>query len=164
MGNHWNQQGIPHKGWSLEDVFDVREDGQEEWETDYETCMMCGNEKIRYVHIVSHPNVADTFRVGCVCAEKMTNDYINPRQREKELRNKTSRRINWSKKEWKRSKHGNWFLQLNDHHLLIYKDKRFNKFKVKIDEIFGKKSFDNLDQAKLAVFNGIEYLKEKGDW
>jgi hypothetical protein len=95
MANFWKQQGVPHKGWTLVDVIDVREDGQPEWETDYETCMMCGNEKIRYVHIVEHPEIEEEFRVGCTCAEKMTSDYLNPKRREKELRNKASRRINW---------------------------------------------------------------------
>ena len=70
MANFWKQHGIPHKGWTLVDVIDVREDGQSEWETDYETCMMCGNEKIRYVHILEHPEVDEEFRVGCTCAEK----------------------------------------------------------------------------------------------
>lgn len=158
MANHWKQQGIPHKGWTLVNVIDVREDGQAEWETDYETCMMCGNEKIRYVHIVAHSEVAEEFRVGCTCAEKMTNDYLNPAKREKELKNKANRRINWTKREWKRSKSGNHFLNINGTHILIYKDNRSNKFKVKVGATFGKKSFDSLQAAKIAAFNGLEYL------
>lgn len=43
MSNKWNQPNIPHKGWSLEYVYDIREDGQSADETDYETCMMCNN-------------------------------------------------------------------------------------------------------------------------
>ncbi len=39
MTNLWKQQGIPHKGWTLENVYEVREDGQWEDETTYETCM-----------------------------------------------------------------------------------------------------------------------------
>jgi len=164
MTNYWKQQGIPHKGWTLEDVIDVREDGQEEWETDYETCMMCGKEKIRYAHILTHPEIEEEYRVGCICAEKMTGDYINPKEREKALRNKTNRRINWTKKEWKISQNGNYFIRLEDRLLLIYRDKKSNKFKVKIGEVFGKKSFDNLEKAKVAIFNDIEYLKEKDEW
>ncbi len=164
MANFWRQHGVPHKGWTLVDVIDVREEGQPESETDYETCMMCGNEKIRYVHILEHPDLNEYFRVGCTCAEKMTNDYINPERRERELRNRASRRINWTKRQWKRSKNGNYFLNIDEHHLLIYRDKGTNKYKVKIGETFGKKTFDTLDKAKTAVFNGIEYLKEKGNW
>jgi hypothetical protein len=36
---------------------------------------MSGNEKIRYVHIMEHPDLDETFEVGCVCAEKMSGDY-----------------------------------------------------------------------------------------
>lgn len=78
MADFWRQQGVPHKGWTLVDVSDVREDGQSEWETDYETCMRCGNEKIRYVHILEHCDVNEEFRVGCTCAEKMTIKQIFP--------------------------------------------------------------------------------------
>ncbi|WP_294346879.1 hypothetical protein [uncultured Sphingobacterium sp.] len=164
MANFWKQEGIPHKGWVLSDVIDVREDGQPEWDTDYETCMMCGNEKIRYVHILEHSDVSSEFRVGCRCAEKMTGDYVNPEKRERELKNRANRRMSWKRKIWKRSKNGNYFLTVDDNHLLIYTDIKTNKFKVKIKETFGKKSFDTLKKAKIAVFNGIEYLKDNGEW
>gem|GEM_PF-2790679 len=68
------------------------------------------------------------------------------------------------KKDWKRSKNGNHFLNIEEHHLLIYRDKKTNKYKVKIGETFGKKTFDTLEQAKIAAFNGMEYLKDKGEW
>ena len=164
MSNHWKQQGIPHKGWQLQDVIDVREDGQTEWETNYETCMMCGNEKIRYVHVVYHREINEEYRVGCVCAEKMTNDYVNPKLREKELRNRTNRRINWTKKPWKVNKNGNFYLKYEEHLLLIYRDKKTQKYKAKIGETFGTKSFDTVDRAKVAVFNGIEYFRTRGEW
>ncbi len=164
MANHWNQQGIPHKGWELDSVEDIREDGQSVDEAEYECCMMCGNERIRFVHVVSHPDVDEQFRVGCVCAMKMTDDYVNPEQHEKELRNKASRRVNWTKKNWKLSKSGNYYLSVQGHHLLIYRDKRTKKYKVKIDDTFGHKTFDTLQKAKVATFNGMEYMKEKGKW
>jgi len=164
MTNYWKQKDIPHKGWLLIDVIDIREDGQDEWETDYETCMMCGNEKIRFVHILEHSEVDEDFRVGCTCAEKMTNDYLNPEKRERELRNRANRRVNWKKRQWKRSRNGNFYLNIDDRHLLIYRDKTTNKYKIKIADTFGKKSYTYFEDAKMAVFNGIEYLKEKGDW
>ena len=148
----------------MENVIDVREDEQPESETDYESCMMCGNEKIRYVHVVSHPEVAEEYRVGCVCAERMTDDYTNPKEREKELRNRASRRSNWSKKEWRLSRNGNYYLRLEGNHLLIFQDEKSGKFKLKIGGKFGNKSFDSVGQAKKAAFDGVEYLKEKGEW
>ncbi|MEP7144796.1 MAG: hypothetical protein ABI707_18070 [Ferruginibacter sp.] len=164
MPNFWNIEGIPHKGWALKAVYDVREGGQSEDETAYETCMMCNNERIRYVHVLTHENVPHEFKVGCVCAEKMTNDYENPKRLENELRSNARKRIQWVKRIWNISANGNHYLNFELHHLLIYRDKKTNKFKCKIGEIFGQKSFDKLEQAKNAIFTGINYLKERQLW
>jgi len=137
MSNYWNIPGVPHKGWELDDVIDIRSDGQSECETDYESCMMCGKEKIRFVHIVSHPDVHEDFRVGCNCATRMTGDYINPGRREQELKNRASRRSNWLTKIWKFSKNGNQYLKLEGKILVIFRDKKSNKYKVSVDGIFG---------------------------
>lgn len=164
MTNFWRQSGIPHRGWYLLDVIDIREDGQSEDETNYEGCMMCGNERIRYVHIVEHPEIDEEFRVGCVCAEKMTNDYINPGRREIELRNRASRRKNWHKKKWKLSQKGNWYLKVDEHIIVIFREKISRKYKVMIDKTIGHKLFEEFEDAKMAAFNGIEYFKEHGEW
>ena len=164
MINYWNQTGVPHKGWTLETVIDVREDDQSEWETDYETCMMCGHDKIRYVHVLSHPEMQEDYRVGCNCAEKMTNDYINPLKHETTLKNKTQRRLTWRKKIWKRSQTGSYYLNLNDNYLLIYTDKRSGKYKVKVEETWGNKIFENVDDAKMEIFHAMEALKELDLW
>ncbi|MGV8814714.1 MAG: hypothetical protein ACOH2D_11460 [Gelidibacter sp.] len=164
MSNYWNIPGVPHKGWVLDYVHDIREDGQSQDETTYETCMMCNNERIRYVHVLNHKDFGDEFRVGCVCAERMTNDYVNPKKQEQRLRNNSQRRINWLKKEWKISKNGNLYLKKSDHHIVIYKDKKTQKFKCIIGDLFGNKQFENLEHAKIAVFNGIEYLKVNNKW
>jgi len=164
MVDYWKQPGIPRKGWTLLHVIDIREDGQSESDTDYETCMMCGNEKIRYVHVVEHSEVSSEFRVGCSCAEKMTEDYVNPARREKDVRNRSSRLLNWTKKQWKKSKNGTYYLKIEERLLLIFQDKKTSKYKVKIGDTFGEKAFDKIEKAKVAVFKGIEFLKEKGRW
>jgi len=164
MSNFWKISGIQHKGWILEYVYDIREDGHSVDEDEYETCMMCNYERIRYVHVVTHQDVGEEFRVGCICAEKMTDDYVKPKKHEQSLRNKSQRCINWLKKEWKTSKNGNFYLKVKKHHILIYKDKKSSKFRCKIRDYFGKKQFDTLELAKIAVFHGIEYFKEKYEW
>jgi hypothetical protein len=57
MANFWNQSGVPHKGWTLENVFDLGEDYDSPDDIPYETCMMCGNTGIRFVHVVTHPSI-----------------------------------------------------------------------------------------------------------
>ena len=164
MSNNWNKSGIPHKGWKLIDVYDVRDDGQSVEETSYETCMMCNNERIRFVHIVIHEEIEEEFTVGCICAEKMTGDYLNPKLLENELKSKSNKRANWTKRKWKTTENGNFKLTFEGHSLLIFYDKRTGKYKCKIDEQFGKKTFDTIAQAKMAVLKGIEYYKSKDEW
>jgi hypothetical protein len=165
MQGRWNITGIPHKGWVLIDVIDIREDGQSEDETDYESCMMCGNEKIRYVHIVQHPDITEEFRVGCVCAEKMTDDYTNPKQKENELKNKNNRRVGWLKRKWKISNKGGHSIKIDGNSVGIFNDKRNPaKYKCRINDNFGSILYDTPELAKLGLFKKIEDLKVKGKW
>jgi hypothetical protein len=164
MPNYWKIPGVPHKGWRLIDVEDIREDGQSELDTDYECCMMCGHEKIRYVHVVYHNDERLEFRVGCNCAEKMTGDYVNPERREKELRNRTNRRQSWNKKVWRINEKGNLILKYDNHRITIFRLNNSSQYKVVIDKTFGKKIFNDVASAKIAAFKGVEYLKEKGEW
>ncbi len=164
MANFWNIPGVPHKGWILMDVIDVREEGQSEEETDYEVCMMCGNEKIRYVHLLQHPDINEEFRVGCVCAQKMTDDYYNPERREKALRNRANRKRNWLKRSWKTSAKGNPFLKMDGHKLGVYFDERNENYKCWVDDKFSKKGHPTTQEAKIALFKNVEYLKENGRW
>lgn len=97
----WNKEGIPHKGWKCIDVIDLAEYSEPGGEIQYEQCEMCGNERIRFAHIMKHPKLHDELHVGCVCAEKMTEDYVNPRRCENELRNRASRRRNFNKVQWR---------------------------------------------------------------
>ncbi len=159
MANYWNLPGVPHKGWDFQTILDLQDEGE-----DYETCMMCGREQIRYVHILSHDEVPDTFRVGCVCAEKMTGDYVNPKERQRQLENRAKRKDNWKFKEWKQSQKGNDYYKFEDHLLVIFRDKKTNRFKYKIDETFGLKSYHYLSEAKAAIFIKIEEMKEERVW
>ncbi|MFA0963253.1 hypothetical protein AB9P05_15730 [Roseivirga sp. BDSF3-8] len=160
MSNYWTRAGIPRKGWALEGVIDIREEGQPVEDTEYETCMMCGNEKIRYVHLLSHPSVDDEFRVGCVCAEKLTEDYKNPKQKERELKNIARRRQMWIAKPWKISKSGNPYLKLKEYKIVIFAVKE-GAYKVYFNDKGGKIEFKTLEMAKAAVFNHLETLKNK---
>ncbi|MDD2958951.1 MAG: hypothetical protein PHE06_07960 [Lachnospiraceae bacterium] len=65
MGD-WNKAGIPHKGWTCIDVVDLAEDSEPGDEVQYEQCEMCGNERIRFVHIMHHPEYSEELHVGCV--------------------------------------------------------------------------------------------------
>ena len=119
-GNQWDQPGIPHGGWTCIDVIDLRAGGASAEETDYATCEMCGNERIRHAHIMEHADLENHMRVGCVCAEKMSDDYAGPRARETRLRNRAARRTRWLQRTWRVSAKGNSFLNIEGRNLGVH--------------------------------------------
>ncbi len=88
--NYWNRKDVPHKGWLNM--------GSEDLEEAAHVCDMCGKEEIRYVHTMYHSEMEDYFNVGCVCAEKMTNDYKTPKEQIKKMKKKTT----WMTHNWKK--------------------------------------------------------------
>lgn len=96
----WDKAGVPHKGWSCVGVEDIADSSCDGEDIEYERCEMCGQEKIRFVHIMRHPEYPYELRVGCICAEKMSDDYVNPRRAEDSLRNRALRRKNFDKTTW----------------------------------------------------------------
>ena len=90
--NLWDDPGVPHKGYTSLGVTDLEEATH--------VCDVCGKEEIRYVHHLIHPT-AGLKDVGCVCAEKLTNDYITHREQLKEAVSATGKKERWLKKQWK---------------------------------------------------------------
>lgn len=144
----WNRRRIPHKGWQCIDVLDLGEDAESTEDIEYEQCEMCGNEKIRYVHVMKHPEYQEILHVGCVCAEKMSGDYENPRKCEISLKNKATRRRNFNRIEWRfnpikktyskkykgecitllESKYGNWAVFFANKQIWDYDGKKILSF------------------------------------
>ena len=151
-GNRWDQPGVPHKGRQCVDEDDLRADGETAHETKYATSQICGNEKIRYVHIMEHPDLDENFDVGCVCAEKMSGDYEGPKRREAKLRNRAARRTRWLQRRWRVSAKGNSFLNVDGHNLGVHMNK-FKRWGYRIGSRFSTKTYATKDEAKLALFD-----------
>lgn len=148
--NLWNVEGVPHKGWECIRVDDLGELAGPGEEIEYAQCEMCGNERIRYVHVMTHPDYLPTLSVGCVCAEKMTDDYITPRRIEAAKRNKAARKLNFDKSPWNynplkcsytkkykgiritivKSRYGNWGIYMMEYVIWKYKDEAIKEFKL----------------------------------
>ena len=109
----WSQHGVPHRGWSCIGTEDLGEPLQ--------TCMMCEHAEIRYVHVMEHPEYPETLEVGCVCAERMEHDYVNPRRRERELASEARRRHSWPKRRWRTSAKGNLYLNTDGFNLTVFR-------------------------------------------
>jgi hypothetical protein len=168
--NLWNKIDIPHKGWIFLDVIDT--------EAAESTCEMCGNERIRYVHIMSHQDYLTPLNVGCVCAEKMSDDYVNPKLREQKLRNAAAKRVRDKKRNdkekeerrqsvisavWKESKNGNPYLRVyleykhgtRKIHAVIVKSKFTTDWAFSVNGVFSKYMYANAETAKSAATQEI---------
>jgi hypothetical protein len=149
-------KGLPTKGWSIDCVYDVREDGQTPDEAEYQSCEYCGNEKIRYVHQLSHTDYSGALIAGCVCAEKLSQNYVRPRQAERELKSRAERRARWLRRTWKTSRNQNPFLKQDDRIFTVFPDKfKVGKWKYQVDGLFSKRCYDTADEAKLAAFDSV---------
>jgi hypothetical protein len=112
----WIEPGFPHKGWTAENVIDLNQDEGIDFEN-YESCQACGRERIRFVHVLRHPEYTSPIRAGCVCAEKLTADHINPRGKEADLRNLAKRRVKFLNHGWKTHFDGRIWKSMKGYHV-----------------------------------------------
>lgn len=157
----WNKPDIPHKGWEYVGIEDLGEDAFSGEEIEYEQCEMCGHEKIRYVHILKHPEVFGEFRVGCDCASKMTENYRDPAINERDLKNRTNRRQNFLKQVWRRTEKGNLTLRYKGENITIARSKYDNwgvVFQGEWRWDYHGKKMSNIDEAKLVAFDLFDEL------
>jgi len=161
----WNKADVPHKGWKHIGIEDLGEDVYPGEEIRYEQCEMCGNEKIRYVHILTHPEFDGELRVGCDCASNLINDYVNPREQERNYRNRTNRRTTFLRQEWTRKPEtGNYSLRYKGEYITIMK----SKYGVGWGVIFrgvqrwehGGRKIRDIETAKLAAFDLFDELHD----
>ena len=150
--NLWNRDDVPHKGWTCSGVEDLG--------APVGICEMCGYQIIRYAHYMVHPNY-HSLVCGCVCAGKMEGDLAVAKEREAELRKKTSRRINFFKRKWKKSYAGNDYLKISGHVVVIYNIKNGNKWNYSIDGQFSPKTYPTRENALSAAFEALEDLRKQ---
>ncbi|WP_461318871.1 hypothetical protein [Bradyrhizobium barranii] len=132
-------------------------------------CEMCEARDIRYVHVMSHPNFEGTLDVGCVCAERMAEDYVRPREREKALRNAASRKGRWLKRAWRSPskdlsslKSGNFFVVIS-----MNPDGSWGGTIEEIAtgrKVNARRNYGSANEAKLAAFDGMIFLQNRRGW
>ena len=153
MTELWDKNEIPHKGWRCIEVYDIREEGVAAEDAEYATCEMCGKEQVRFVHIVEHGDFPQRLSVGCICAMKLSGDYVNPRNQEAKLRNKALRKKKWLTRKWRISAKGNEYLNVEGHNLVVLPSRyQQGLWKYKINDRFSRQSYGSVEQAKTALF------------
>ncbi len=163
--SRWSKEGIPHKGWEYIGVIDLGEDVCEGDPIPYESCEMCDQEKIRYVHILKHPDYIGEIHVGCDCASRMIEGYVSPSNVENNLRNRTNRKRNFMKQEWHlKAQTGNYTLKYKGEYITIMKSRYGAGFGVVFKgkskwEYLGNKILD-FNTARIVAFNLFDELHE----
>jgi len=151
-----NRISIPQKGWRHIGVIDLGERIGLGERIEYEQCEYCNQERIRFVHILYHPEIDRELRVGCDCASKLTDDYVNPKEKEREYRNRAKRQKNFFQQEWKyKHETGNYTLLYQGKRITIIKSKYGGWGIVFCNETYwsykNQKILD-LDTAKMLAF------------
>jgi hypothetical protein len=153
----WSQVGVPHKGWICIDMEDLGEPSA--------TCEMCETQEIRYVHHMQHPNYPEVLGCGCVCSGHMGDDYEGAQEREKILRNASSRRRKWLSRNWRVSRNGNPFLNVDGYNIVVYPAGQGWGFRivnrVTDQEIVSRKVLATMDAAKLRSFDAMIWMKQR---
>lgn len=145
----WNQPGVPHKGWTCDYYFD-----NGDADASFTICEMCGKERIRYVHVMSHPEFNGQLEVGCVCAEKMSGDDKGPRERQKLMCRRFKRLRHWLTRCWNENEKGNYVLKTNGFRITIFHNKRYaGWWSFVVGGEYSKTSYKTSDEAKLASFD-----------
>ena len=89
-GHRWEEEGVPHKGWLPQGV-NIRGDRDGD-------CQFC-SQKIKYEHVLSHPDFHEDRVAGSVCAKKLAKPYSTQIDAHKrEAINKASRAARRAKK------------------------------------------------------------------
>ncbi len=163
--NLWNQPGVPKKGWTVLDVSDLGE----ERETG-EVCKMCGQEDLRYVFSMMHPEYA-SLQVGCVCAEKMTEDYVTPQKKQNELKNTAARRrralsrrafvrTNCLRAPWQKTGKGE-VRKISGYWVTVYQ--RAEGWGAVIQKAHSKKTYATIEEARGALFDEVMRRIDNGE-
>ena len=156
----WSQPGVPHRGWNCIDVEDLGEPVQ--------VCEMCEHAEVRYVHKMQHPEYIQTFNVGCVCAERMEEDYVTPKFRERKLKSYASRRSNWLKRKWKVSYGGNLYINVDGFNIVMflkrYEDEWYWSLcitnRMSKRKKFSRRQYYSAEEAKMAALKALDWAKD----
>ena len=129
---------------------------------------MCEVAPIRYVHYLTHPDFGEgALGVGCVCAEKMEQDYVRPREREQTLRSAAARKRRWLTRNWRISASGNDFVNTDGMNIVVFQRSNGTWSARITDRSSGaqnlsRRTYESKDAAKLKAFDEMILLKTRG--
>lgn len=150
---YFPRHGLPRKGWTCTGDLD---NGPGE---PYATCEFCGNPGVRFIFYATHPGVAHQLKVGCVCIERMTEDYVTHRRREKTLMDRASRRFSFvHSPRWKAYGDCNEYRTIDSCRYTVRRIARgeyAGRFSLARDHKTSSYCWLTMHDAKVALFNDL---------
>jgi hypothetical protein len=147
----WRLPNVPHKGWECDFVEDLG--------SPLAICEMCEEQVIRYVHHMRHPDYDGELACGCICAGHMEESLVWARRRERQLKNRLTRRSKWACRKWRVSAAGNPYLNSGEFNVVVYPRQQGQSWRVS-HRVTGRTYFSphvyaSEVAAKVAIFDAI---------
>lgn len=153
MTGLYSEPNFPHKGWREVDCEDLGKGNSE-------ICEACEQQDIRFVHILEHDDYSGQIRVGCICAENLTEDYAS-KEHEK---NAKKRRTFINSPRWKKSRNGNDTIKYEGYRITVFQKESWNFSIANIREngkpVFGQKQgYSTSEEAKKEAYKKLQLIK-----
>ena len=156
MHGKWSQPGVPHKGWTCGEIYDLEEPSQ--------VCEMCELMMIRYVHVMTHPDYPGQLECGCICAGHMEEDLAGARLREKAFKLTLKRKRRLLERQWSISQAGNEYLNIDGFNIVVYRRLGFWYARVTHRstgvQLFTRWSAKTAEEAKITAFEIMQEMAE----
>jgi hypothetical protein len=145
---------LPRKGWVWAGINDN--------EAGNFKCQNCHFPHVRYEHELKNNKTGLRITVGCVCAQHLTDDFTNPKLRERDLKGRAGRRWRWPTLNWRFSGKGNLYLKKSGKVIVLRRGPHggwavsyASKDSFDPEWISVGGWYDSADEAKLAAFDSI---------
>jgi hypothetical protein len=149
---------IPRADWQCAEVADLRALPDAPAEV---VCEVCGEARIRFVHVLEHEAHPESVGACAACAEDFTGDRVNPRAVEVRVRLKSAAREEWLNDRWRLSIRKNHVLQVNGHSMSVFPVKfKDGLWSARLDSTYLPGMYPTVEEALNALFD--EYWKLLG--
>jgi len=145
---------LPRRGWVW---IGITDNGTGDFK-----CQNCSFPHVRYEHELKNKKTSIRIRVGCICAQHLTDDFTNPKLRERDLKGRAGRRLRWPTLNWRFSSKGNLYLKKGGNVIVLKRGPRGgwavsytlrDSFESEWVRVGGW--YNTPDEAKLAAFDAL---------
>lgn len=112
LGGRWLDPVFPVTGWACSGIEDAGHEGR--------LCDVCQGVRIRFAHVMTHPDVPQALLAGLGCVEKMVDDPFRAEKHERAFRTDLRIRSDWPRRVWQVSRVGNPYINSRGYNIAIW--------------------------------------------